>query len=166
MTGLVEAAPAMRNAEYWTPDLIKKMEGATTFSELADVALTVQWRMRNRLVERNIPPHIAQVCGPISTGGTGNRALNLQRFDSAIDMLVGDGVAVFDQMPFEDHFDRITQIHGLGFRELLLPAFYGTLFAKGYIMILYFLPDWETSQGATWERNIAKYLSNIAIIDL
>lgn len=133
-----------RNGIYWTDAEKAALQAATSFSDLAAIALVVLARM---------PKPIRQVCGPISTGGLGSIEANVARFDATITMLIEDGYNVFDQIPFEEHIIRIP---GRDWdRELnirLLEEFYLPIFQSGHISILCFIPGWESSDGASWEH--------------
>ena len=144
---------------FWTSELMTKAAMATTFSELTDVALKVQLNMRECLAAEDRPHEIAQVCGPISTGGLFNRERNLVRILSAIATLKrGGGMLVFNQIVFEEHFRRVEEIHGKGIKDVLLPTFYQPLFYAGHVNRLYMLPDWQRSRRASWEHRMAKNL--------
>ena len=82
--------------------------------------------------------------------------------------LINQGINIFDQAPFEEPMQRIKAESGKSVRESnqeLLDKFYLLLFQSGLITTFYFLPGWESSFGASWERRQAKELG-IEIIDL
>ena len=135
--------------QYWTEEDGKKVEVATTFEELRDVAL--------KIVSR-IPAPVGQVCGPISTGGAGSVKENLRLFQLTIDTLISDGLFIFDQLPFEEHIHRIIHTPYYKGGNQLLEAFYLPIFKSGIVRTLYFMADWRTSLGATWEHEQAKRL--------
>lgn len=139
-----------RNGQYWTNQDKAALPAATSFSDLAVIAVSVLSRM---------PPPISQVCGPISTGGLGSLEKNLAVFDAAIDRLIKQGIVIFDQMPFEDHMFRIME-DGWGTRQnnALLTDFYLPIFESGRIARLYFISGWESSKGANWEHQQAQRL--------
>lgn len=112
----------------------------------------------NRILER-MPKNLSQVCGPISTGGKGNVKDNLLEFNKRIIELQEEGLNVFDQMPFEDPMHRMmVNFSKEEYMENILTDFYLPLFESGYITELYFLSDWKSSHGATWEYEQAKRL--------
>jgi len=135
--------------DYWTNEDIKNLEQAQTFSALSAIALDVLKKM---------PQPVAQVCGPISTGGTGSMEQNLAVLNQTIKTTQAQGKIVFDQVPFQLAMHRIKRLIGAQSNVALLDGFYLPLFESGLIKTLYFLPNWQTSQGATWEHEQAKRL--------
>lgn len=140
----------MRNHKYWKPEDIAALETANSFAELSEIALRVLKRM---------PKPIGQVCGPISSGGLGSIEANLKRFDQTIEELINHGNKIFDQVPFEKYIFRLIET-GRGTRDQnqLLEQFYLPILESGLIDIMYFLPGWESSNGARWEHAQAKRL--------
>lgn len=99
-----------------------------------------------------------QVCGPITSGGKGDRDANLIEFNKAVTGLAGlKRYLVFNQMPYEDKIGalvkQIMQKSSLKFAYCMdvLLDFYEPLFEKKYTDMLVFLPGWEASTGACWE---------------
>ncbi|MBI3334962.1 MAG: NUDIX domain-containing protein [Candidatus Portnoybacteria bacterium] len=130
--------------EYITQKNRKMLEKAKTFSHLVPAAFDIIKRM---------PQPVGQVCGPISTGGTGSLERNLERMSKAIDDLKAKEVTIFDQMPFQKPMRRIRNLYkDERWRLDLLEQFYLPLFESGLVDTLYFLPDWKTSHGAEWEH--------------
>ncbi len=96
------------------------------------------------------------VCGPMSTGGYGNTALNMLVFNYAIGALQYVGRPVWSQLPYEA---------GLADLELewkksnpraqycdpILTDFYDPIFKTKLIKRAWFIDTWATSTGATWE---------------
>ncbi len=107
------------------------------------------------------------VCGPISTGGLGPIPANLERFHLAITTLTEAGYPIFTQMPYEEALHRIRdQSVGPGvYDNQLLEEFYLPLFESGKVEKMFFIPGWESSFGARWERGHAQRLG-IEIFDL
>lgn len=136
--------------EYITQRNRRILEKAKTFSHLVPVAFDIIKRM---------PGPIGQVCGPISTGGTGSLEKNLEKMSRAINSLKVKGIIIFDQMPFQKPMRRIRNAYkDESWRLVLLEGFYLPLFESGLVETLYFLPDWESSHGASWEHTQAKRL--------
>jgi hypothetical protein len=131
---------------YWTYFDLEQARGARDFRDLGQIALRVLRRM-----SENGP--VIQVCGPITTGGLGSLSQNLARFQTAVEILKADDYNVFDQMPFQSFMIKLVDA-GLSGRDLL-EDFYGPIFASGLVQFLFFLPLWETSAGAKWERQRA-----------
>ena len=142
------------NSLYADIDLAQIKE-AQTFFEMAQIAIGVLEKMTGA---------VAQVCGPISTGGLGSVEANLQKFDETIVKLKNKGVNIFDQMPFEWPMQKLKEKPDFKPDDLLL-EFYLPIFESGYIKMMYFMNDWQSSYGARWERAQAKRLG-IEIIDL
>lgn len=140
----------VRNHKYWKPADTAALETANSFAELSEIALRVLKRM---------PKPVGQVCGPISSGGLGSIPANLKRFDETIERLIRDGNSIFDQVPFEDCLFRLKgKDQGLSSKNRLLTEFYLPLFESGLVDTFYFIPGWESSQGAKWEHAQAKRL--------
>lgn len=136
--------------KYWTDNDFKLLESVTSFKEMFNVALIILNRM---------PSDLAQVCGPISTGGKGNKEDNLNFLNSEIRRLQDEGVEIFDQMPFEETIHRLFSNENLkqGHGDVL-NDFYDPVFLSRKIKTMYFISGWESSKGATWEHNRAKEL--------
>lgn len=132
---------------YWTVEDEHDVFRARTFEELCSIAMRIILRM---------PKPVGQVCGPISTGGSGSIPENLKVMAEAIQKLQGEGKNIFDQIPFEGPMELIKKLPHYKGGYHLLEAFYLPLFKGGFMQTLYFLPDWQSSQGATWEYMRAK----------
>lgn len=130
--------------------LMLRCSRAMSFDELASIALTEVHKF---------PDGAELVCGPITTGGLGSVELNLTAFRASIKRLLEEGRPIFDQMPYEDQIfsltakwkrnnpDRAREYH-----QPVLNGFYLPLITSGRIIGGNFMPGWETSQGARWER--------------
>lgn len=134
---------------YWTVAEVQAVEQAQTFEELLEIA---------HLVASRMPQPLSIVCGPITSGGRGSIEANLREFTRAIEALRLDGWHVFDQMPFEDAIFRIKASAYYRGGYHLLHAFYQPLFESCLIQTMHFIPGWQTSGGARWERDEAKRL--------
>lgn len=147
----------MRNKNFYlTQQDAEDIKKAKTFYEL----VIIGHRILNRMKEP-----IAQVCGPISTGGNGSVDENLNVFAKAIKFLNQKGVNVFNQLPFERAFDKIMKNYKTsGYDTPILEEFYGPLFESNKIKQVYFLPGWRKSIGAKWEYSYAKKLGIKIII--
>ncbi len=99
------------------------------------------------------------ICGPISTGGRGNAEANFAIFSGAINALQQQGRPIFSQIPYEERIfffrkrwqDSDPSHAGQYYRPILL-EFYGPLIRSGRIRKGWFIPGWERSVGAQWER--------------
>lgn len=140
--------------EYYGPDRIQTIKKAENYQDLLAIAMDVLDEMSNDQVSKPI----YQVCGPISTGGTGSRNKNLIIFSKVIKKLTEDGWSIFNQMPFESTMLRIfTSRPELG-GATLLEEFYKPIFRSGYISGFFFIHSWEGSNGCNWENKQAKVL--------
>lgn len=144
---------------FWREPEKRALQMAASFEDLASIALTILVRMQAEQKD------VHQICGPISTGGLGNKEANLRRFQNAIIVAKRRGLLVFDQMPFEGVIGRLATEHRErsgtnAYCEEILTVFYKNVFGSGVIKTAHFLPDWQTSHGTTWER---KHLAEIGI---
>ncbi|PIR69487.1 MAG: hypothetical protein COU47_02840 [Candidatus Niyogibacteria bacterium CG10_big_fil_rev_8_21_14_0_10_46_36] len=112
------------------------------------------------------------VCGPISTGGSGSVEKNLERFHAVIDALRDERVRIFSQMFFENKLFKMKTWPSYKGGIQLLEEFYRPIFESGFIYRMYFMPNWQTSMGATWERGEAQrlgiraeYVNDIVILN-
>ncbi len=135
---------------YWTGEDFEASMHAEDCKDLFVIVEKILARM---------PDGLLQVCGPISTGGFGSVEKNLFRFDEKIKELQAEGRPVFDQMYLEA---PIMMLRNKGERQNfhmeILNDLYLPIFKSGKISKVYFLKGWESSQGATWEHNLAKEL--------
>ncbi len=131
---------------YFSAQELAEIDQAASYSTLCGYALEVLKRM---------PPGVHMVCGPITTGGAGSPEANLKRFSGAIDILHRYNYNVFTQMPFEGPMHRLQSLdnHSQASALQLLTEFYLPVFKSGKVTYLCFLPDWQTSFGASWEHN-------------
>lgn len=136
------------NGQYWTIEDIQELEKVKTYKEMAAIAL--------RILDR-IPGPKMQICGPISTGGKGSKKENMKEFNKAIFFFHEQGENVFDQIPFQEAMTRLSK-EVEGYDERVLTDFYLPLFESGKVTTFIFLPDWESSKGARWERRTIKRL--------
>ncbi len=131
-----------------------------------DVFLVAVVRMRANAEDAGVAG-LGMVCGPISTGGLRSITANLERFALAISTLQSSGWHIFSQMPYETapHHVRDSTV-GPGVYDMkLLEEFYLPLFESGFVKRKFFIPGWQSSTGAQWERAHAVRLS-IDTIDL
>lgn len=140
---------------YWTKKEHQALRLCPSFEELGQIALGIL---------RKMPQPVVEVCGPMSTGGRGSLEKNMELFQISIEILADKGYHVFDQIVFQD---KMKQLCDYGNRKdypmEILEIFYRKVFCSGYIKKAFFLPDWHTSLGATWEREFIIKLGNIKI---
>jgi hypothetical protein len=136
--------------QYWTDDDFLYLDTTKSIREVCDFALQIIDRM---------PDDVAQVCGPITSGGKGSIEANLEYLNFSIQEAQKKGLHIFDQMPFEQTLHRILREQtDAENKESILFDFYEPLFESKKIKKLYFVPDWESSHGANWEYKKAKEL--------
>ena len=146
--------------KYWTKADECAMKTSTSFAELVPLAMRVLARMRARCAET-----IGMVCGPITSGGKGSKEKNIRIFMRYIREQRSKGLHIFSQMAFEETFWRLQAESPACRGDALLTQFYRPLFESGLMTVFYFIPGWQSSIGATWERGEAVRLG-IAIVDL
>jgi len=134
---------------YWTEEDKAKLDLATTFEELREVALSVISRM---------PNPVAMVSGPISSGGEGSISKNIENLNQTVKNLTNQNINIFNQLPFEKPMQRIKESGYYLGEDHLLHGFYLPIFQSGKINKMYFMPNWRTSYGATWEHKISDQL--------
>lgn len=144
--------------KYWDEKDWQALEKAENVAELYLVAKKITEKMEKPL---------AQVCGPIGTGGLGSVEANLHAFNETIKKLQKQGFNVFDQMPFETPMQELKKklFPNDEYFENILTDFYHPLFESGAVTKFFFMPNWQTSKGAKWEHEKAKEL-NIEIVYL
>jgi hypothetical protein len=146
---------------YYTEEDFLLINQASSFKGLCVAALRVLSRMTGNII---------QVCGPISTGGVGSVEGNIKKLQETIIGLSERGFVVFDQMPLEQKISELVLIWkkenpAEKYCHPILEDLYKPIFESGFIKELWFLPDWQSSHGAKWERLQAKRL-NIKIVDI
>ncbi|MBI5003920.1 DUF4406 domain-containing protein [Candidatus Kaiserbacteria bacterium] len=129
---------------HWNTEDQKALDRAQSYGDLLLIAKDVISRMRKPVV---------QVCGPISTGGTGVMSENIDRLKKKIDALERQDVEIFNQIPFQYRIQAIAAARGVkDYEHELLNEFYLPIFESGLVQELYFMPDWQTSEGSRWEH--------------
>lgn len=132
---------------------------ADTFSALSDIAINALRELGKSVI----------VCGPITTGGRGSAEKNIRAFEVTILYLKSQGITVFDQVPYESTLwtlkDRWEKAGNPGYCMPILIDFYLPLYRSKLIYRAYFLPGWESSFGARWERKELADLG-VEIVDL
>lgn len=84
---------------------------------------------------------------------------NVRTFRETMAMLVQQGVNLFDQFAFHEHFFRITKNDwNPEYNRQILQDFYLPIFESHQVSTFYFIPDWQSSHGATWEHEQAERL--------
>ena len=144
-------------------ELIATCQSATTFEHLSLIGI--------REAQKFAPIGADMVCGPITTGGRGTRHANMEIFTACICLLQERDTPVFDQRPYEHRIkalsDRWRAENGGddAYCHPILTGFYHPVFQTGHIRRAQFIPGWESSTGATWEREVLTELG-VTIVDL
>jgi hypothetical protein len=119
---------------------------ADTFEALAEKAVTNLRGMQN----------LGMVCGPITTGGTGNQIHNFEVFNATVRGLERRGKKLFNQVPYEFGLRRLAykwEAEGnTGYCMPILTVFYARVFESKVVTEGWFIPGWHSSFGARWER--------------
>ncbi len=98
------------------------------------------------------------VCGPITTGGTGDPGLNLEILNGVIFGFKKEGKRLFDQTPYGRGLrllaDEWYAKGNTGYCMPILETFFKDLFEAGVITEGWFIFGWESSLGSRWEREM------------
>lgn len=135
------------------------------FTRIKQASNYIELRLVAEEIIALLPDPLGMVCGPISTGGLGNIEANEVRFIEVIVNLQKAGLHIFDQMVFEPRMKDFVTLDHTGYDHRILHDFYKPIFASGRIRYKFFIPGWETSTGACWEREQAP-VHNIQVVDL
>ncbi len=132
----------MNNHQFTEEELnIAKITVKT--EDLANIALSALGRMTQP---------VCMVSGPITSGGFNDLEKNLEVFGKTIIALQGEGKNIFSQLPFEDAMVRIwKEWKEEGYCMPLLTKIYAPILESRFVKIMYFIPGWEKSFGASWE---------------
>ncbi|MFA6273208.1 MAG: hypothetical protein WC673_01820 [Candidatus Paceibacterota bacterium] len=101
-----------------------------------------------------MPKPVILFSGPISTGGFGSVANNIECLLSFISESSKREISVFNQIVYERRLDCILKDHK-DYDYPLLNYFYKPILESRKINGLVFLPLWQSSVGSTWEHNFA-----------
>jgi len=130
----------------WTEEEIQLLANATSLEEVGRISVQHLARIAST-------GSVIQLCGPMTTGGAGNLEANMQRFEQAIYNAAKEGHVTFNQIPIQSAIIRITDHHQTKiYNTDILDVLYAQIFECGHVKTAYFLPDWESSRGACWER--------------
>lgn len=110
--------------------------------------------------------YVAIVCGPMTTGGLGSLDANMARHALGQQRLRKLGIVVFNQAPFQEAIIRLTDHHNSTEYDMrILEDFYRPIFLSRHITHAWFLPGWEGSKGAAWERDFLLALPEVSVLD-
>jgi hypothetical protein len=149
----------LRRRSELVSDIIPELLEAQSVEDIGALALRVL---------KSLPPPVAMVCGPLTTGG-GEFEANRRKIRKAISLLRHQET-IFDQLIFLGRSDRLHDVrwrlklpfigryfarqHRLAMRE----AFHLPLLRSRLIKEIFFLPGWESSEGSRWYHDRAKEL--------
>ena len=129
--------------------LMRKCAQASSFTELVPLAIAELYKFADGA---------EVVCGPISTGGRGLET-NFQIFSNTIKVLQQEGKPIFSQIPYEERIFFFRQrwqesdpSRAGQYYMPILEEFYHPIIQTGLIRKGWFIPGWESSFGARWER--------------
>lgn len=130
--------------------LAQECAKANSFAELVPIAMSELHKYAHG---------VEVVCGPISTGGRGSIDANIAVFTATIAGLREHGRPVFNPVPYEDRifffkkrwYESSPENAGKYYMPIL-EEFYLPLIQTGRIKRGWFIPGWESSFGAQWER--------------
>jgi hypothetical protein len=135
----------------------------TSFEELATIGLAEL---------KKFSGEIEIVCGPITTGGLGKVERNLEVFQAIIFRMLRRGRPLFNQMPYEkqifllrSEWKETESQKKPSTYEPVLEEFYRHLFEARRITRAWFIPGWESSNGACWERRLLSSL-DVEIVNI
>ena len=147
--------PQPYDMRFWRSETINALETVGSFFKMSEIALDVLNRMADTGKE------IHQICGPMSTGGLGNRARNMELFGHAIDIGEENGWLVFNQLPFQASMERLSKHSKEKYCNNILTDFYLPIFEVKIPRRTPFLPRWISSYGANWEGRLVITLPHI-----
>ncbi|MBY0538931.1 hypothetical protein K2P56_00660 [Patescibacteria group bacterium] len=99
---------------------------------------------------KKLPPPLVRIAGPLRTGGDGYET-NLQRLKQGEALLRSRGLTVFGYTG--KYADAIKAAYDLHFEHFHIP-----ILKTGLIQSIFFLPKWEESRGAAYERQLCTEL--------
>jgi hypothetical protein len=150
-------ADPVEKLDHWTEQDHRLVASCKSILDLSQVGISLLRELAGKGA-------VSQLCGPMSTGGLGSRVENLSLFSQAIKVAREHGLLVFNQLPFQGALHQLTA-HLLAEEKAvsILEGFWRPLFEAQIIKTAYFLPAWETSRGALWERELVTALPRIQI---
>lgn len=106
---------------------------------------------------KKLPPPLVRIAGPLRTGGDGYEA-NLLRFKRGEELLRSRGLTVFGYTG--KYADAIKAAYDIHFEHFHIP-----ILRSGFIQSIFFLPKWDESRGAAYERKLCEDLG-VSIYDI
>lgn len=112
-------------------------------------------KILNQLASRAIarlealPQPVVRICGPLTSGGAGYEE-NLKRFERATSYLTEQGYTVFDY--FADDDEEYLKELDIPW-ETIMEHYHKPILETELLTTAFFLPDWKSSRGASWEHD-------------
>ena len=94
---------------------------------------------------------VVRVCGPLTSDGPEGYAGNARRLEQAVEILKSKGMSVWSVNGGEQKIKERQCSH-----SSVCNYFHGPILESGLIQKAYFLPHWEESKGALFERETAE----------
>lgn len=140
----------LSNVNYWTDAHVASLRNAKKFEDLLDISLSV---LKSMPTDRPI----VQTCGPLTTGGLENEALNTVILKNCIIKMQIEGYNIFDQLPLGLALRRLVrewERTNSGYCKPILKIF-KEIFESGLIEETFFIPGYKKSKGSRWEKLIS-----------
>jgi hypothetical protein len=102
-----------------------------------------------------LPQPVVRICGPLTSGGKGYDE-NFARFAAATRILTEKGYTVFDYFDHDD--EEVIKALNLPW-PVVMEHYHRPILETGLITTAFFLPEWQSSHGATWEHEMAEALN-------
>lgn len=146
----------------WTPEFLGALDRCENWGDVSSLAKRALRAMSEHA------DNITIVCGPISSGGLGSLEENLKRFARVVERATLEGYVVFSFIPLERVITRLSPSHnGEGDYDMsILDVMYREIYDSGLISVALFIPGWNTSKGATWERGYLGRVDGLTIEDV
>lgn len=140
------------HCSHWQEHHIQKVSSATSFSDVGALVCEIAAFM---------PKPLLFISGPMTTGGLGHYSKNIILFQYAIETAREHGLSVFNQTMLEEHLQRLVRAWlkenpQESYCHNVLSEVYEVLMKSGHIHEIHLLPDWHTSRGARFERELAE----------
>lgn len=107
---------------------------------LADLAAAAIIRLKE------LPQPVVRVSGPLTSGGHGFEE-NMRRFSHAQEKLKSEGYTVFDYVKDDTDIQKLDLAWGY-----IIEEYHRPILSTELIKTVFFIPGWESSNGARLER--------------
>jgi hypothetical protein len=156
--------------DHWLEHHYDLMQKCENLRHLADVGIGMALNLRATAPDGKV----YLISGPMTTGGVGPFHANMHVFGHCITVAREHGLTVFNQLPFQEGMIRILKLDkdptykrdDASYPQSILDDFYWPLFKSGALTHLLVMPTWETSNGATQERNKALTIPTFTVEEM